>query len=138
MPDQEWTFSVGIRNAIMALVVRGALSVVLWLAMLWLFFSAFDSLDVDGIPSILVYGFAAAAGTVVGVVLSRGISEKAGFSGPVLGVLVGAFAAAVVIGGESIFNGVNPVAEDSLRYSIVGAALIVAIGWVVKLAAFDL
>jgi hypothetical protein len=105
---------------------------VLWLGLLWGFHAALNGIGITNVPMLIATGFAALAGTVAGLVLSRGLSETAGFVSPVLTLLALVFAAVAIIGSEAAFERMFATSTDHLRYIIVGATMTVAGVWIAK------
>ena len=132
MTDHDWTMATGLRNAALSLLWRAALTLVLWLGALWVFHAALGGIGVARVPVLIAVGFAGVSGTVAGLVISRGLDERAGFVGPVLTLLTLGAAALVLIGGDAIFDRLFAAASVNLRYLIVGASLGVAAIWIFK------
>lgn len=133
MSDEDWSPMTGLRRAALSLVWRGAVSLVLWLALLWGFHAVFIAgLGIRALPYLILLGFGLLAGSVIGPMLGRRLDERAGFVSPLLTCLAGAVAAAVVLGGDALFAQMVDWTGDHVRYLIAGSTLVVALGWLVK------
>lgn len=137
MADQDWTPAIGLRNAALSLTWRTVTAAMIWFALLWGFHAALSAIGVTLVPLLIAMGFAALAGTIAGLILSRGLDERAGFVGPVLTLLTLAFAAVAIIGAEAVFERMLTTSTDHLRFLIVGGTMIVAGAWIVKHTLLD-
>ena len=93
MTNQDWTPAIGLRKAALSLTWRTVVAAVMWCALLWVFHAALSGIGVTRVPMLIALGFAAMAGTIAGLILSRGLEEIAGFVSPLLTLLALAFAA---------------------------------------------
>lgn len=132
MAEQEWTPAIGLRNAALSLIWRSAVAAGLWCGALWLFHAAIEAIGLTKLPALIALGFAALAGTMLGMVTSRGLDERAGFVSPILTLLAAGFAALAIIGSEALLAGVAPLGSDHVRFLIVGTTTVVALAWIVK------
>ena len=137
MTDQNWTPLIGLRKATLSLLWRTPLAAAIWYGALWGFDVVLSGIGITAVPVLIVIGFSALLGTIVGFLMSRGLSEQAGFVSPLLTLLAATFAAVAIIGGEAIFNSLRSVATAHLRYGIVGTAMVVTVVWIVKNTMFD-
>jgi hypothetical protein len=138
MSSEDWTPAIGIRRLAVSLTWRAGITVALWWLSLWLFFAALDGLEIESVPMIISVGFSVVAGTIAGFVMSRGISETAGFAGPIVALMATGFAAIAIVGGEFLFWSFMPIATEHLRFIIVVATMLVTVGWIIKHGALDI
>jgi len=138
MANQDWTPAIGLRRAALSLTWRAVVAALLWCALLWVFHGGLSGIGVTRVPLLIALGFAALAGTVAGLVLSRGLEEKTGFVSPLLTLLALAFAAVAIIGAEAVFERIFATSTDYLRFIIVGGTMIVAGAWIVRYTLLDL
>jgi hypothetical protein len=94
MVQREWNGLIGLRATVVSLIVRSLFAGPLWAGATWLLLRFGSNY---GLSVWLIVLVAAPAGAAVGAVLSRGLVERAGFAGPLVTGLAGAFAAAIVI-----------------------------------------
>ena len=137
MSSQDWTPTIGLRNAALSLLWRTAVAATLWIAMLWGFHAVLQGIGVTRVPLLIAIGFALLTGTISGFIISRGLEERAGFMGPVLALLAAVFAAIAIIGGEALFARLFPVASGELRFMIVAGTMLLACVWIVKHVMLD-
>lgn len=137
MATQEWTAAIGLRRAALSLMWRTFVAALTWCALLWIFHAALDGIGVTSVPTLIALGFAALAGTIAGLILSRGLDEKAGLVSPLLTLMALAFAAVAIIGAEAMFERMFSTSTDHLRFVIVGATMIVAGAWIVRYTLLD-
>ncbi len=137
MSDQQWTPAIGLRRATISLTWRTAVAAIVWCVLLWVFHAAISGMGLASVPMIIALGFAAVAGSVAGLIISRGLDEIAGFVSPLLTLLALAFGAIAVIGAEAVFESVNPTSTGHLRFIIVCTTMIVASAWIVKFTLVD-
>lgn len=138
MANQDWTPAIGLRRAALSLTWRTVVAAVVWCALLWVFHAALSGIGVTRIPMLIALGFAALVGTITGLILSRGLEEKAGLVSPLLTLLALAFAAVAIIGAEAMFERMYSTSTDHLRFIIVGATMIVAGAWIVRYTLLDI
>jgi hypothetical protein len=138
MPNQDWTPSTGLRNVAISLAWRTVVAGAVWFALLWGFHAALNGIGVTRVPMLIALGFAALAGTLAGLILSKGLEEKAGFMSPLLTLLALVFAAVAIIGAEALFERAFSASTHHLRFLIVGAAMIVTGAWIVRYTLLDL
>ena len=138
MPNQEWTPSTGLREAAISLMWRTGVAAVVWFALLWGFHAALNGMGVTSVPVLIALGFAALAGTLAVLILSKGLEEKAGFVSPLLTLLTLVFAAAAIIGAEALFDRAFSGSTDHLRFLIVGATMVVTGAWIVRYTLLEL
>ncbi|MGI9013293.1 MAG: hypothetical protein ACR2GY_03495 [Phycisphaerales bacterium] len=143
MPERsDWTPVIGLRNAAVSLLLRSIVAAGVWVAAL-LGFNEFATLFADEtgtahVPALFIIATAAIMGTIIGVILSRGLVERAGFTSPIL-IVMGAIAAALVIYcTEMILRGADPQnASAHFRFMLTTTAWVVACGWIVRYALIE-
>jgi len=132
MPNEEWTPAIGLRRAALSLVWRGLIVALIWCVALWVFHAVLNAIGVVRVPIIIAGGFSALLGVTAGLVISRGLGERAGFVSPLLTLIAVAFAALAIIGSEALFVRLFPFASNELRFVIVGVTMVIATIWIVK------
>ncbi len=130
MADQDWAPALGLRKAAFSLTWRAVLACIVWWALLWGMHATHNGIGVTHVPTLIALGFAALAGTITGLIASRGLAETAGFVSPLLTLLALTFAAIAIIGGETIFERAFETSTDHLRFIIVGGTMIIAAVWI--------
>ena len=104
---------------------------------MWTFDVVLSGIGITAVPGLIVIAFSALLGAIAGFVISRGLTEQAGFVSPLLTLLAATFAAVAIIGGEAVFNSRLSVSTTHLRSIIVGTAMVVTTAWIVKHTMFD-
>ncbi len=132
MSKQSWTPTIGLRNATLSLTWRAAVVAVVWFGLLWSFHAVLGAIGLTFVPLLIALGFAVLAGTVAGFVIARGLDETAGFVSPLLTLLAIAFAAIAIVGTEAVYDRTFVTSVHSLRFIVVGVAMVVASAWIVK------
>lgn len=133
-PAETWTYGVGIRRAIVSVAWRAGVTLGCWLLLLWGVRALADMIASHGGNPSAVGRLAAigagAIGWVGGFTLSRGLSDTAGFAGPVVGGIAALGAIVAFLGGDMLFAAITTPMNDMQRYMTTGIAMIVALGWI--------
>ena len=108
MSSDEWSIGIGLRRALVHLVIWGIAIAVAWGALLMVIAPWINQIPVRGRGVFLVYGLIAALpGVAAGYLMFHRMQERAGFTSQVLSGL-----ALVFVWGALVAGG---VAADSLR-----------------------
>lgn len=101
------------------------------------FHALLTSLNVTRVPFLIAAGFAILAGALAGIILSRGIEERAGFVSPLLTLMALAFTAAAIIGPVALVPNLTPTSAASMQFILVSTTMLIAGVWVVRATLLD-
>lgn len=128
--ENEWTELIGLRNAMVSLLWRTILGGLLWAGLTWLVVPPLNHLTYVPILLLVAIGaVAAVAGLVAGILLSRGLTDVAGFVSPVITGAVIVAAAMLIIGGIFAVETLRPLNSPTIRLVIIITALGTAAFW---------
>jgi hypothetical protein len=124
MSDDDWNIGIGIRNALVYLVIWSVVLGAVWTAAVYFVAPVINTIG----PGRLLIP-AAALGMGIGWVLVRGLTEVAGFSGFIPMILAFAFAVALVLGGVIVVDLVRPLPTGTGFYvggpAAIGACVVI-------------
>lgn len=86
----EWSEWKGLRDAFISLLLRSVIAMIVWAAIVWATTPAMLWLrdNASGRQRIVTGIIGLAGGAAIGFILSRGLTERAGFVSPILTILV--------------------------------------------------
>ncbi len=126
----DWTFQIGLRNAVISLILRSLVILPLWVVLIWViitYMSNFSRFILIILPLL---------GIAMGYAFSTKLSDRAGFSGSVLIFMSWFFAICVIISGIMIVHQIHPVTPyQKLFFSLWGG--IPALLWILKIMVLD-
>lgn len=143
MTHDSWNEWVGLRRALTTLLWRGAIAMVLWIALYiavlppleWL-----SNLPIGGFFFVawvaIISGLAAIPGFAIGHFLGRDLPEHAGFVSPVLTALALLTAGAVVAGGAQLVLIYRSSAGWAVSYTWIMTAVFAGV-WLIRLTLLD-
>ncbi len=111
MKDRQWTPLIGLKRMLMRLLIRSAIALVLWTAVIWISAPVLNFL----VPHWAIFGVTAlvllAPGVAIGHGLSRNLTDIAGMAGLPVAFSAVAFGWAVVILGVGLANMIRPLGD---------------------------
>lgn len=135
----EWTIETGLRHALQFLLLRSLALLVLWVGYFWLLMPLVSMFTVHfrvfGSLAGLTILFAL-PGLVIGHLLSKGLSDRAGFQSMLLGVLAMLFALAVIVGGVMLAQLLRPLPGWQGSFAAIATSLF-ATGWILRVTLLD-
>ena len=131
MNEQPWTPLVGLRRALSHLVIRAAIALVLWTAVVWLITPVLNFL----VPHWSIFGLItvvmAVPGVAIGHALAKNLTDTAGMSGLPVAVMAIAFGWAVVILGVVLAHTIRPVGDWQYGFTVVATGCSTTL-WLIK------
>jgi len=126
MTGTQWSEWVGVRRALGSLVLRGALAAALCAGGLYGYHSGLQVIGATPTPRMLL-GFCWIAGLVTGVVISWGLTERAGFVSMLVTLPAVIVAALAILAGTSLaLLELGSPFDAMTRFMYVGGAWIIA------------
>ena len=134
MADREWTELTGLRDAVLSLLLRSTWAMIIWGLVTWFLVWFASQLPISIWFLIIVGAF---PGIPIGIIESRGLVERAGFSGFPITALAGAFAIGSILGATLIVEQITTSLPGSTRYMFCGSGIAVALVFVFRYTFLD-
>ena len=131
--NNNWTPAIGLRRVVVAVLWRSLICLPVWAALVW-----FATPGLNYVPfywtwfALLGLGaLLSVPGVAVGYVLARGLTDRAGLVSPLITVIAGVFAWAVVYGGVEISNQFRPLHDWRNGFVVIVPGVFATL-WIVK------
>lgn len=129
----DWTPAIGLRRVLVAVIWRSLICLPLWASLVW-----FATPGLNYAPfywtwfALLALGaLLSVPGVAVGYALARGLTDRAGLVSPVITVIAGVFAWAVVYGGVEISSQFRPLHDWRSGFVVIVPGVFATL-WIAK------
>ena len=123
MTDREWNEMIGLRSAAISLVFRSIAAAIVWALATWLLLW-FGSRFPLSIWLVIIVG--SLAGAPIGILESRGLTERAGLSSILITALACVFVAGSIIGSSLLIEFFTVSLPDFTHFLFWGSGIVVA------------
>ena len=105
----DWTPAIGLRRVFVTVIWRSLICLPVWGGLVWFATPGLNYVPMHWAWFALLGLLLSVPGVAVGHALARGLTDRAGLVSPVIIVIAGVFAWAVVYGGVEISNQFRPL-----------------------------
>jgi len=101
---KQWNELIGLRNAALAIVWRAAVALAVWTVLVWLLTPAMAWIQANGIARLRAFSLAIPilCGLPIGWIVSRGVTEAAGFVSLIVTAMVCIAVVICILGGSAL------------------------------------
>jgi hypothetical protein len=132
--EAEWSDVIGLRRAIASLALRALCVLPLWIGAIWAMNLLINALTAS-VFLLLMAGVV--SGFVLGIIMSRGLSEQAGMVSAVVSVLAATATAAVLLVGWIIMQQFGVSWSGATLFYFVGETAMMSLALIVRYTALD-
>lgn len=136
MEEKRWTPIIGLRNAALAVAIRLPFAVAGFAICLLIASPVLNFLTISLAIFAMIVILALAPGVAIGYGLTKGLTDRAGFTGVVLAVIPVAGSIAAVIAGAKIATMIQPIGDWQLGFASLATAIWAGL-WSLKAVVFE-
>ena len=129
--SDNWTPAIGLRRATFTVLCRSLICLPLWAALVWFATPGLNYVPMHWTWFALLGLLLSMPGVAMGYALARGLTDRAGFVSPVITVIAGVFAWAVVYGGVEISNQFRPLHDWRSGFVVIVPGVFATL-WIAK------
>ena len=129
--NNDWTPIIGLRRATFTVLWRSLICLPLWVALVWFATPGLNYVPMHWAWFALLGLLLSVPGVITGYALSRRLTERAGFVSPIITLIAGATAWAILYGGVQIANYFRPLHDWRSGFVAIAAGVFATL-WILK------